>query len=738
MTTYDDSLEHLADEMARLDLIIRSRLLKQKNSRPPGPLDQFKGLVISEDEVSGLLEDMAVRPFEQSDAGSTNPEELALATALGQSTSQIVKRRAASLSEGVYLSLPHLSELFGLTAFEEGCLLVCLGPELDRRYEKLYAYLQDDVTQKKPSVDLAMNLLLGTPAERLAARSSFEPQAPLMKYRLLRMTDDAPGGGPLISRHLKLDDRIVNFLIHNNQIDARLEPMARLAHPEADRDHTLMAEDAHRQIQDFVRAQSNDAHPFWDNIVCHFYGPYGSGKRALGEAISADIRFHILAIDAGKMLDGPLPYEEAVWLLGREALLQPALLCLENFDRLLADDPGGQARLQVLLEVAQSCSWVTFLFGSQPWRPRGLPDRLAFIDRHFPPPDDCARKRHWEAVSSRGYMLEGGMDLGALASKFRLTHGQIQDALAAAQTLVWLRSPDGGQISAADLDAACRAQSSQTLSGMARKIEPIYTWGEIVLPDDVLTQLREICQRIIHRHRVLGEWGFAGKLSLGKGLTALFAGPSGTGKTMATEILARELGFDLYKIDLSGVVSKYVGETEKNLDRVFAAACDANAILYFDEADALFGKRSEVRDSHDRYANIEISYLLQKMEEYEGLAILATNLRANLDEAFTRRLAFTIQFPFPDEMSRLRIWQGIWPERIRLAADVDLDFLARQFKLSGGNIKNIARAAAFLAAEDEGQVTMAHLLRATRREYQKLGKLLGADQLGPYAFEEVA
>jgi SpoVK/Ycf46/Vps4 family AAA+-type ATPase len=233
----------------------------------------------------------------------------------------------------------------------------------------------------------------------------------------------------------------------------------------------------------------------------------------------------------------------------------------------------------------------------------------------------------------------------------------------------------------------------------------------------------------MHQQRVLGTWGFDRKLSQGKGVNVLFAGPSGTGKTMAAEIIANELGLDLYKIDLSGIVSKYIGETEKNLDRIFRAAENANAILFFDEADALFGKRSEVRDSHDRYANLEISYLLQKMEAYAGIAILATNLRQNLDDAFVRRLAFTVHFPFPDETSRRRVWAGIWPAETPLAADVDLAFLARQFKLSGGNIKNIALAAAFLAAEDGGRVTMAHLLQATRREYQKLGKVLSDTEL---------
>jgi SpoVK/Ycf46/Vps4 family AAA+-type ATPase len=273
---------------------------------------------------------------------------------------------------------------------------------------------------------------------------------------------------------------------------------------------------------------------------------------------------------------------------------------------------------------------------------------------------------------------------------------------------------------------------------LAKKIQPKYTWKDIVLPEDSLAQLGEICQWVKHHHQVLGEWGFDRKLSLGKGVNALFSGPSGTGKTMAAEIMANKLALDLYKINLSTVISKYIGETEKNLERIFTAAENANAILFFDEADALFGKRSEVRDSHDRYANVEISYLLQKMETYEGITILATNLRQNLDEAFVRRLAFTIHFPAPDEASRRQIWTKIWPAETPLAKEIDFDFLAQQFKLSGGNIKNIALAAAFLAAEKKGPVTMAHVLQAARREYQKLGKPLSATELGLFAWEASA
>jgi SpoVK/Ycf46/Vps4 family AAA+-type ATPase len=231
---------------------------------------------------------------------------------------------------------------------------------------------------------------------------------------------------------------------------------------------------------------------------------------------------------------------------------------------------------------------------------------------------------------------------------------------------------------------------------------------------------------------VYSDWGFEKKLSLGKGLNVLFSGPSGTGKTMAAEIVAHELQLDLYKIDLSTIVSKYIGETEKNLNRIFKEGQASNAILFFDEADAIFGKRSEVKDAHDRYANIEIAYLLQKMEEYDGMVVLATNFRKNIDDAFSRRMHFTLDFPVPDELDRKRIWLNIFPGNAPLDKDIDFDFLARQFQITGGNIKNIALGAAFLAAQNGNLINMKNIIRATKREYQKMGKLCTEDDFADY------
>ena len=333
----------------------------------------------------------------------------------------------------------------------------------------------------------------------------------------------------------------------------------------------------------------------------------------------------------------------------------------------------------------------------------------------------------WQQVLNN-VALAPETDLAQVAGRYRLSGDQIQRASQAARHAAWQRQPLRPIVQSGDLFSAARTVSSSHLGQLARRVEPRHHWEDFILPDDRLAQLHEMCDQFKYRHIVFDEWEFAHHVARGRGLSALFAGPSGTGKTMAAEVIAGELELDLYKIDLSGVVSKYIGETEKNLERIFGQAQDSNAILFFDEADALFGKRSETKDAHDRYANIEISYLLQKIEEYDGVVILTSNLRQNLDEAFLRRLQFAIEFPFPDEDSRLRIWQQILPSAVPLAQDVDMGELANRFKFSGGSIRNVLLSAAFLAARDGKKIAMGHLLWAARREFQKLGKLVDENQ----------
>jgi ATP-dependent 26S proteasome regulatory subunit len=408
--------------------------------------------------------------------------------------------------------------------------------------------------------------------------------------------------------------------------------------------------------------------------------------------------------------------------LGREALLQPGALCVEGVDALAKEAEKNRLQLETFFEALSAFSRLTFLLGCEPLTPKGFARGPAFVAVNVPLPDAHMSTRLWETYFARKANLASEVSATDLASRFRLGTGAMHDAVVVARDLARWRAPHHARVTTGDVTVACRALTASRLGALARKITPRQTWDDLVLPADQLVQLRELCNQARYRHVVLADWGFERKLPLGKGISALFSGPPGTGKTMAAQVIACDLQFDLYQIDLSQVVSKYIGETEKNLRKVFDEADASQAILFFDEADALFGKRSEVKDAHDRYANIEIGYLLQRMEEYEGIAILATNLRQNVDEAFVRRLRFIVEFPFPDEEHRRRIWDVTFPREAPLGDDVELAALARELKLAGGNIKNIALAAAFGAAAEGRVIGMSHLLRAARREYQKLGR----------------
>jgi hypothetical protein len=364
----------------------------------------------------------------------------------------------------------------------------------------------------------------------------------------------------------------------------------------------------------------------------------------------------------------------------REGLLQQGALYLDHLDHLPEEDAQASVWLKTLAHLSDEYGWLTFLGTEKAWSHPDAFDDRAFYSIEFSLPDATIQRAAWErALTSSARDLEASWP-EQLVSRFSLTPGQIEAAAKWAERRCVIRHDATGP-SLTALYAACRHQSCHRLGELALKIEPRYGWNDLVLPENTLAQLHEICSHVRHRHRVLGEWRFERKLSYGKGLSALFAGPSGTGKTMAAEVIASELQLDLYKIDLSTVVSKYIGEPEKNLAKIFAEAESSNAILFFDEADALFGKRTKVSDAHDRYANIETSYLLQKMESYAGVAILATNFQENIDEAFARRIRFLVDFPFPDAERRQQIWRTHFPggayesrHRLRLARSAIADY----------------------------------------------------------------
>lgn len=677
---------------------------------PEAAKDAYRGLYISAEDAERLLQRQPGEPslWHGEDFVQSDP------TGIGAQESR----------------LSWLTDVYGLSPFDVDVVLLALAPELDLRYGKLYAYLQDDVTRKRPSVDLALNLLCATADEKLERRVHFAPDAPLVRDRLLQLYVDPQQHQPsLLSQVFRLDDQVVRLLLGQESLDPRLAHFCSQTWPVGvDAALPLPDEQMHSVKTRVLQAWGTQA-----PLKLYLRGPAGAGQRQIALTLADTVGAPLLIADLARI--GIEDFRSRLEVVFREAWFQGAMLYFDNISAVQHGDREVEFReLQRLLAKDPG---VTLLSGDEDWRSASdVATGVWTIPVDYP--DSDHRQRIWRDQLNRAGIDVPDDELAVLAARFRLLPAQIADAVSQAhQQTEWrVDVSASGKAQASneftilpDLFAAARDQCGHTLSATTRKIRPVYTWTDIVLPQDTLAQLHELSQQVAHRGRVLGAWGFGRKLSQGKGVSVLFAGPSGTGKTMAAEVIANDLGLDLYGIDLASVISKYIGETEKNLDRIFTAAENANAILFFDEADALFGKRSEVRDSHDRYANIEISYLLQKMESYEGLAILATNLRQNLDESFIRRLSFTVHFPLPDVDQRRLIWQGIWPPETPLADDVDLLWLADRFKLTGGNIKNIALAAAFLAAADGASIGTNHLLKAARREYQKLGKHLSDAEL---------
>lgn len=721
---YENSLEHLLDELRRIDLLIRRQVV---NFRIKGhdPADPLRGLYIKEEEIDVILTQDGVMDSPVED----EPSRLKLFQEhLAALEARISENKAAFIRAGGTLRLEQLKKLFGLSPIEIDILMFCLAPELELRYEKLYAYLQDDVTRKRPSVDLVLSLLSSSFSLKMKLRQYFAPSAPLIKHRLAYLfSDPSHIQPPLLSKLIKIDDRVVNFLLGSDEIDDRLTDQSRLCEPQA----TLEDLQLPIAVKDRLLQLVTDEDPKTKGKIFYFQGNYGVGKKTTAEALCREIGFRLLSVDVASLVnDRDMIFETAVNLRSREALLQTAALYWDNFDALLAGDQ--RSALQVLLRSLEERRGLAFLAGDRTWEPMDALHNSRFFRLEFPRPRYSDRLELWHKSLNGDTSLETDVGVEDLANKFRFSGGQIQDAVATARNLALWRAPHNGKVNMQDLYSACRVHSNHNLAQLSRKIKPRDTWADIVLPADQMAQLREITNQVKYQNKVYGNWGFDRKLSLGKGLTVLFHGPPGTGKTMAAGIMANELQLDLYKIDLSTVVSKYIGETEKNLSKIFKEAETSNAILFFDEADALFGKRSEVKDAHDRYANIEIAYLLQKMEEYEGITILATNLMQNVDEAFVRRIRFIVEFPFPKEAYRLRIWQVIWPNDTPLSAEVDYDYMAEQFEVAGGNIRNIALNASFYAAGDGQLVTMKHLIQATKRELQKMGNLFVKADFGAY------
>ena len=596
-------------------------------------------------------------------------------------------------------ALDTLCVSFKLSTFERSVLLLAAGMELDAGFASACAAAQGDPRRSVPTFSLALAALAQ------AHWSAIIPTAPLRRWRLVEIGQ----GETLLTSPLRIDERILHYLTGLSYVDERLAGLMSIVEPQ---DLSGLAGSHQRLVDQITTLFSQPPHPLRRPHV-QLCGDDGLTKRTIAAAASERLDCRLYRLTPSSLPSTPQELDMVIRLWTREAALTRSILLIESEESDVSDAGRGQV-LGAFLEGLTAPLILSV-------RERRRENQFFTIE--VQPPSYQERRHLWrQALGPLGQVLNGTVE--TVSQQFHINASLIQAASVALSTLEdeQARSFAEGQVQADRLWEICRRQARPRLDELAQRIEPSAAWEDLVLPEPQRQTLREITMHVRHRHQVYEAWGFAAKGSRGLGISALFAGASGTGKTMAAEVLAHTLRLDLYRIDLSQVISKYIGETEKNLCQVFDAAEGAAAILLFDEADALFGKRSEVKDSHDRYANVEVSYLLQRMEAYRGLAILTTNMKGALDAAFLRRIRFVVQFPFPDPAQRAEIWRRTFPKAVP-TEELDCERLAR-LNISGGHIRNIAMNATFLAADEGASVAMRHLLQAARGEYAKLEKPL--------------
>ncbi|OUN22077.1 hypothetical protein B5G34_08565 [Flavonifractor sp. An82] len=693
---YDTQWDLMDDLFAWLDLRLYYFYKHHQWLGPKNDMRNMMGLVVSREEFEHNLAKAA---------------QLGLSAQLsGEEAAQLEASRTAiqarlDRTEGEF-PLLRLFCRCGLDRFEQDCVALAYAGVLDQKYEKLFAYLQDDITRKAPSPALAVQLFL--PLEH-------NMEEYLSRFSRRDTFTSLFDRERLAAGQLVLCPTVLEFLSTGTVAPL---PGLRLfdGAAEAPSGPLVIGQEAARRL-DLLFQEPGE----W--VICITGGP-GSGKRFQVEHLMARTGQRCVFLS----LDGQKPEE-----LAREGVLAARLtgacLCCGHMEgrdgegKLL---PPEEKLLQTILDLEPAHEKVFFL-SQLPIRARL--DRLS-VELELPDTTEDERIDLFRAFLG-DTPLGDGLTVEELASKFRFSPRQVE--LACRQAVGLARLDGEKAVPSREMHQCCYHQVVHKLGDLATPVRPAFHWDDVVMPADQKRLLQHACGHIKFRHRVYSDWGFDKKVTYGRGLSILFAGAPGTGKTMCAQVIANELNMEMYKINISQIVSKYIGETEKNLQAVFTEAKKSNCILFFDECDAIFGKRSEVKDAHDRNANVEVAYLLQQIEEHDRVCIMATNLIGNIDAAFMRRITYVVHFPFPDPAMREEIYRRTIPKKAPVSGDVDWAFLAEKFELSGGHIKNIVLSAAFLAALEDQPIGMSQLLRAAVGELKKNEIVVVREELREYA-----
>lgn len=691
------SRRHLAGRLAVVAQRVHAATARRREGSDPSS-DPWPGLVVSDAKVERLLQMGVPLPdvLDGNRSAHAGPDDDA-----DKLLSDVEQEADAAEAAGQRLRLRTLQRRFGVDELSLDVFVAALAPELDRRFEQLYGYLNDDVTRRRVTIGVALELV-GLPLSSVASREILGPGSPLVRCGLVTLEG---GDRPWPGRELLVPDRVAAWCLGFDEPDPDVVDVLEIAtDPEPGTEPPEVAAALGRWLAEH------------GGIVYLREAPGASG-RWLGAMTWSAAGYPALVCHLDR-----LPPGRAVDVAAdaaREAALHDAGLVAGPID---AVEGPPAAVVDALLRVPGG----VILHGRAPWDASW--SRVTPVVWQVPVPRPEELAPHWSHALS-GAPLAASLDAISATAQFRLSPEQVRRAAAVARSRAELT---GAVIDAEALRAGAREHNNPGLERLAQRIEPAVGWTDLVVTESVGAHLQEIAARARHRNLVLGQWRMRPGGRRGQGVIALFCGVSGTGKTMSAEVLAGELGIDLYVVDLSSVIDKYVGETEKNLERVFSEADGVGGVLLFDEADALFAKRSEVHGANDRYANVEVAYLLQRMERFDGLALLSTNLRANIDEAFVRRLDAIVEFPMPDAALRRTLWERSLTPAVPRGDDLDLEFLATAFPLSGGNIHSVALSAAYLAAESGRPVTMPDVVRCLAREYRKLGRLCTESEFAGY------
>lgn len=693
---YGSQWELMNDLFAWLDLLLYYCYKHHQWLGPKNDMRNMMGLTVSREEFEYTLAKAAQLGL----AAQLEGEEAAQLAAADTAIQVRLEKTAAAFP------LLRLVQRCGLDEFETRCVVLTYAGTLDQKYERLMAYLQDDISRKRPGTALAVQLFL--PLEctmeeylaRFARRdiftSLFDPEE-LQRGQLVL--------SPVVLEYLSTGT--VAPLPGMRLFDgSREEPAGPL----------VIGQETARQLDLLFREPGERA-------ICLTGGP-GAGKAFQVEHLMARTGQSCLFLS----LDTPEP-EQRMREGVLAARLTGACLCCRHLEQEDSEgklQPPAQRLLESILTLEPAQEKIFFL-SQLPIRARL---RRLTVELEIPETTEEERMALFRAFLGE-MPLGDGLTVEELAAKFRFSPRQV--ALACRQAVGLARLDGQTAIPSRRMHQCCYRQVVHRLGDLASSVRPAFGWDDVVMPPDQKRLLQHACSHIKFRHKVYSQWGFGKKVAYGRGLSILFAGVPGTGKTMCAQVIANELNMEMYKINISQIVSKYIGETEKNLQAVFTEARRSNCILFFDECDAIFGKRSEVKDAHDRNANVEVAYLLQQIEEYDGVCLLATNLIGNIDEAFMRRITYVVHFPFPDAAMREEIYRRTLPAQAPVAEDIDWTFLAEKFELSGGHIKNIVLSAAFLAALEGEPIGMSHLLRAAVGEMKKNEIVVVREELREYA-----